>query len=103
MAETHETLQLKGVLEGHNGWVTQIASNPKYPEMILSSSRGKLMLLKKKIIRTYVRNSGTVIVVLEANLGILNSDLICLIMKGSGRVTRGTSKVIDLGNFVAGI
>lgn len=36
-----ETLQLRGTLRGHNGWVTQIATNPKYPDMILSSSRGK--------------------------------------------------------------
>lgn len=36
-----ETLQLKGTLLGHNGWVTQIATNPKYPDMILSSSRGE--------------------------------------------------------------
>jgi hypothetical protein len=35
-----ETLQLKGTLIGHSGWVTQIATNPKYPDMILSSSRG---------------------------------------------------------------
>jgi hypothetical protein len=37
-----ETLQLKGTLIGHSGWVTQIATNPKYPDMILSSSRGKI-------------------------------------------------------------
>jgi guanine nucleotide-binding protein subunit beta-2-like 1 protein len=37
-----ETLQLKGTLIGHSGWVTQIATNPKFPDMILSSSRGKL-------------------------------------------------------------
>lgn len=36
-----ETLQLRGQLLGHSGWVTQIATNPKYPDMILSSSRGK--------------------------------------------------------------
>jgi WD domain, G-beta repeat. len=36
-----ETLQLRGTLRGHNGWVTQIATNPKYPDMILSCSRGK--------------------------------------------------------------
>ena len=34
-----ETLQLRGTLRGHNGWVTQITTNPKYPDMILSSSR----------------------------------------------------------------
>lgn len=38
-----ETLQLRGTLRGHNGWVTQIATNPKYPDTILSCSRGKLM------------------------------------------------------------
>lgn len=38
-----ETLQLKGTLRGHNGWVTQIATNPKYPDIILSCSRGKLL------------------------------------------------------------
>jgi len=36
-----ESLQLRGTLRGHNGWVTQIATNPKYPDMILSCSRGK--------------------------------------------------------------
>lgn len=36
-----ETLQLRGTLLGHNGWVTQIATNPKDPDTILSSSRGK--------------------------------------------------------------
>lgn len=35
-----ETLQLRGTLRGHNGWVTQIATNPKYPDSILSCSRG---------------------------------------------------------------
>jgi len=30
-----ETLQLRGTLEGHSGWVTQIATNPKYPDIIL--------------------------------------------------------------------
>jgi guanine nucleotide-binding protein subunit beta-2-like 1 protein len=35
-----EHLQLKGVLKGHNGWVTQIATNPRFPEMIVSASRG---------------------------------------------------------------
>lgn len=39
-----ETLQLKGQLLGHNGWVTQIATNPKYPDMILSSSRGESVI-----------------------------------------------------------
>lgn len=37
-----ETLQLRGTLLGHNGWVTQIATNPKDPDTIISASRGKL-------------------------------------------------------------
>lgn len=37
-----EQLILKGTLKGHNGWVTQIATNPSDPDTILSSSRGML-------------------------------------------------------------
>lgn len=44
-----ETLQLRGTLLGHNGWVTQIATNPKYPDMILSSSRGMYFYLFNKV------------------------------------------------------
>lgn len=40
-----ETLQLKGTLIGHSGWVTQIATNPKHPDMILSSSRDKTLIV----------------------------------------------------------
>lgn len=42
-----ETLKLRGTLCGHNGWVTQIATNPKYPDMILSSSRDKTLIVWK--------------------------------------------------------
>lgn len=35
-----EQIYVKGTLRGHNNWVTQIATNPKFPDMILSSSRG---------------------------------------------------------------
>ncbi|KOB75551.1 Receptor of activated protein kinase C [Operophtera brumata] len=42
-----ETLKLRGTLCGHNGWVTQIATNPKYPDMILSSSRDKSLIVWK--------------------------------------------------------
>jgi len=34
-----EQMKLEGVLLGHNGWVTQIATNPIYPKMLISSSR----------------------------------------------------------------
>jgi len=37
-----ESLLLRGTLRGHNGWVTQVATNSKYPDMILSASRGRL-------------------------------------------------------------
>jgi len=42
-----ETLQRRGTLMGHSGWVTQIATNPKYPDMILSSSRDKTLIVWK--------------------------------------------------------
>ena len=40
----HEQLTLKGTLEGHNGWVTQIATNHNFPNMILSASRGERLI-----------------------------------------------------------
>jgi guanine nucleotide-binding protein subunit beta-2-like 1 protein len=42
-----EQLSLRGTLRGHNGWVTQIATNPKFPEMILSASRDKSLIMWK--------------------------------------------------------
>jgi len=42
-----ETLMLKGKLRGHTGWVTQISTNPKFPNMILSSSRDKSLIVWK--------------------------------------------------------
>ena len=35
-----EQMKLRGTLEGHNDWVTQIATTNEVPDMILSSSRG---------------------------------------------------------------
>uniref|UniRef100_A0A674NRB7 Small ribosomal subunit protein RACK1 n=1 Tax=Takifugu rubripes TaxID=31033 RepID=A0A674NRB7_TAKRU len=37
-----EQMTLRGTLKGHSGWVTQIATTPQYPDMILSASRGEL-------------------------------------------------------------
>lgn len=36
-----EQMTLRGTLKGHNGWVTQIATTPQFPDMILSASRGE--------------------------------------------------------------
>jgi len=35
-----EQLKPKGILKGHSGWVTQIATTSANPDMILSASRG---------------------------------------------------------------
>jgi guanine nucleotide-binding protein subunit beta-2-like 1 protein len=40
-----EQLSLQGTLEGHNGWVTQIATTPQDPNQILSASRDKTLIL----------------------------------------------------------
>ena len=37
-----EQMTLRGTLQGHAGWVTQIATTPQRPDMILSASRGKV-------------------------------------------------------------
>jgi len=44
-----EQMTLKGTLTGHNGWVTQIATTPRYPEMLVSSSRDKSIIMWKLI------------------------------------------------------
>uniref|UniRef100_A0AAY4CKK0 Small ribosomal subunit protein RACK1 n=1 Tax=Denticeps clupeoides TaxID=299321 RepID=A0AAY4CKK0_9TELE len=35
-----EQMTVRGTLKGHSGWVTQIATTPQFPDMILSGSRG---------------------------------------------------------------
>eukprot|EP00124_Ichthyophonus_hoferi_P002465 Ihof_evm5s169 gene=Ihof_evmTU5s169 len=40
-----EHLVQVGTLKGHSGWVTQIASTPVYPDIILSSSRDKTIIV----------------------------------------------------------
>jgi len=43
----NESMTLRGTLQGHSDWVTQIATNPKYPDMITSSSRDKSLIIWK--------------------------------------------------------
>lgn len=45
--EAQLELVLKGTLEGHSGWVTQIATNSRSPNVILSSSRDKTLIVWK--------------------------------------------------------
>ncbi|KAK9762297.1 cross-pathway control WD-repeat protein cpc2 [Basidiobolus ranarum] len=40
-----DTLILRGTLEGHTGWVTAIATSPENPDMVLSASRDKSILI----------------------------------------------------------
>eukprot|EP01125_Pyxidicula_operculata_P001208 TRINITY_DN11146_c0_g1_i1.p1 TRINITY_DN11146_c0_g1~~TRINITY_DN11146_c0_g1_i1.p1 ORF type:complete len:316 (-),score=75.28 TRINITY_DN11146_c0_g1_i1:37-984(-) len=40
-----ETLQLRGLLKGHKGWVTSIATTSTRNDMILSSSRDKTVIM----------------------------------------------------------
>jgi len=44
MAES-PNIHLRGVLKGHAGWVTSIATTPENPDIILSSSRDKSVLI----------------------------------------------------------
>lgn len=39
-----EQMTLRATLSGHGGWVTQIATTPQYPDMILSASRDKTLI-----------------------------------------------------------
>jgi len=40
-----DSLQLRGILKGHNGWVTCIATSAENPDMILSGSRDKKVFI----------------------------------------------------------
>lgn len=44
---TGESFRPVGTLEGHNGWVTQIATSQQYPDMLLSCSRDKQVIMWK--------------------------------------------------------
>ena len=35
-------MTLRGTLTGHGNWVTQIATTPQFPDMLLSASRGNV-------------------------------------------------------------
>jgi len=45
MAVAAESLQLRGTLKGHHGWVTAIATTLEQPDMILSASRDKSLII----------------------------------------------------------
>jgi guanine nucleotide-binding protein subunit beta-2-like 1 protein len=43
----NEQMTLRATLCGHNNWVTQIATTPQFPDMILSASRDKSLMVWK--------------------------------------------------------
>merc|ERR1712072_1502720 len=45
MASEQNNFAMRGVLEGHSGWVTSIATTNENPEMILSASRDKTAMV----------------------------------------------------------
>ncbi|XP_035583194.1 receptor of activated protein C kinase 1-like [Zalophus californianus] len=40
-------MTLRGTLKDHNGWVTQITTTPQFPDMILSASQDKTIIMWK--------------------------------------------------------
>ncbi len=40
-----DTLVLRGTLKGHSGWVTSIATTPENPDIILTGSRDKQVIV----------------------------------------------------------
>jgi len=56
-----DQLTLRGVLKGHGGWVTSIATSPENPDMVLSASRDKVFINK------YYNNNIIIIVYINNN------------------------------------
>lgn len=42
---SNEVLVLRGTLEGHNGWVTALATSSSNPDILLSASRDKTLII----------------------------------------------------------
>lgn len=42
---SNEVLVLRGTLEGHNGWVTSLATSASNPDILLSASRDKSLII----------------------------------------------------------
>lgn len=45
MSESTEVLVLRGTLQGHNGWVTSLSTCPANPDLLLSASRDKTLIV----------------------------------------------------------
>jgi guanine nucleotide-binding protein subunit beta-2-like 1 protein len=45
MSGISETLTLRGTLKGHNDWITSLATTPEDPNLLLSSSRDKSVIV----------------------------------------------------------
>jgi guanine nucleotide-binding protein subunit beta-2-like 1 protein len=41
----NEQMVMRGTLRGHSDWVTQVATNPLYPDMVVSASRDKSIII----------------------------------------------------------
>jgi guanine nucleotide-binding protein subunit beta-2-like 1 protein len=44
-AQGGEIFNLRGILKGHNGWVTSIATTPENPDLLVTASRDKTLLV----------------------------------------------------------
>lgn len=45
MSDNQEVLVLRGTLQGHNGWVTSLSTCPANPDLLLSASRDKTLIV----------------------------------------------------------
>lgn len=68
----NEQMKLEGLLRGHNGWITQIATNPLHKNLLVSSSRGMYIILLK--LKNYIFNLDKTIIVwsLDESGSVLN-------------------------------
>lgn len=105
-----DSILYRGTLDGHTGWVTQIATNAQHPELVLSSSRGNysvyilLYELDKSLIIWELNSQGGKFGVPRHSLHGHNHFVSDVVMSSDGQfaISGSWDKTLRLWNLTTG-